>query len=138
MHRAAIHLLLVCLAASVSGCEQKEPLGRIQGRVTFQGAPVTEGLIVFNNAQKGVFMTAVLNTDGSYVVTSATGPGLPLGEYRVMVTPPVDEAILGPNFEPPAPKPFPNIPQRYRDVNTSGLALKVAKGENVFDVDMKP
>jgi hypothetical protein len=129
---------LASLIASIGGCNESEPLGRIRGRVTFQGAPVTEGLIVFNNAQKGVFMTAVLNNDGSYVVTSGTGPGLPLGEYRVMVTPPVDEAILGPNFEPPPPKPFPNIPQRYRDVNTSGLALKVAEGENVFDVDMKP
>ena len=83
-------------------------------------------------------MTAVLNKDGSYVVTSAAGPGLPLGEYRVMVTPPVDEAILGPNFEPPPIKPFPNIPQRYRDVKTSGLSLDVKEGDNPFDVEMKP
>ena len=99
---------------------------------------MTEGLVVFSNAQKGVFMTAVVNKDGTYLVTSAAGPGLPLGQYRVIVTPPVDEAKLGPNFEPPPLKPYPNIPTRYRDAKTSGLSLEVIEGDNVLDVNMTP
>jgi hypothetical protein len=123
---------------SAHGCERPEPLGRIRGKVTFQDAPVTEGLIVFSNAKKGVFMTAALNKDGTYVVTSAAGKGLPLGHYQVMITPPIDEPKLGPNFEPPPIKPFPNIPARYRDVKTSDLALDVKEGDNVLDANMKP
>ena len=138
MRRIGKALLLGLASLSIAGCERGEELGKIRGRVTFQGAPVTEGLVVFSNAQKGIFMTAVLNVDGSYVVTSARGRGLPLGQYRVFVTPPIDEPKLGPNFEPPPIKPFPNIPQRYRDVKTSELTLEVKQGENVFDIEMKP
>jgi hypothetical protein len=138
MRRAASALYFFVAVISTAGCERAEPLGRIHGRVTFQGAPVTEGLIVFNNTQKGVFMTAPLNKDGSYVVTSAAGLGLPLGQYRVMIAPPMDEPILGPNFEPPPIKPYPNIPTRFRDVKTSNLSLEVKEGDNVLDTDMKP
>jgi hypothetical protein len=138
VRRAGKALVLISVAVSAFGCNRAEPLGRIRGRVTFLGAPVTEGLVVFNNAQKGIFMTAALNKDGTYVVTSAAGRGLPLGQYRVTVAPPIEEAVLGPNFEPPPVKPYPNIPDRFRDVKTSDLSLEVKEGENVLNIDMKP
>ena len=131
-------LVLVLTVTVLAGCKQLEPIGRIRGRVTFQGKPVTEGLVVFSNTQKGVFMTAAIDKDRNYVVTSAAGPGIPLGQYQVTVTPPIDEPKLGPNFEPPPIKSFPNIPGRYRDVKTSDLSLEVKEGDNLFNVQMKP
>jgi hypothetical protein len=138
VHRVSKSFLAIVSVTAVIGCQRGEPLGKIHGKVTFQGNPVTEGLVLFSNAQKGVYMTAALNKDGIYVVTSAAGPGIPLGNYQVTVVPPVDEPKLGPNFEPPPVKQFPNIPTKYRDAKTSHLSLEVNKGDNVFDIDMTP
>ena len=112
-------------------------LGRISGKVTCQGQPVSEGLILFRNKPKGVYMTAELQPDGTYVVRRASGEGLPPGTYDVMINPPLQDAPMGPALEPPKIKPYPNIPQKYRSYETSGLSVTVAEGENPFDVDMQ-
>ena len=132
---AAMALLAVAVLA---GCGRGEVLGRITGKVTFQGQPVSEGVILFRNKQKAIYMTADLKPDGTYVVRRASGEGLPPGDYEVMIQPPLEDAPMGPALEPPKIKPYPNIPQKYRSYESSGLSVTVHEGENPFDVDMKP
>ena len=128
---------LILSAILLGGCGPSEKLGRIGGTVTFQGKPVSKGMVLFSCIDKGVNMTAQLKEDGSYEIIMAKGAGLPLGTYKVCVSPPpVFHAIGKP--APAQPPPCPNIPPKYRNYNTSGLAVEVKDGENTFDIEMKP
>ena len=133
---AAVGLLAaICL----SGCRAREPRGRIFGKITYRGAAVKEGLVLFSNAAKGVYMTAKLQPDGSYIVLTAKGAGLPLGKYQIAFAPPLLEAPTGVFSKKPVQFPTcPNIPAKYRNPNSSGLSLEVRAGDNPFDVDMQP
>jgi len=136
MHRISFLLPVVCLL--LSGCGSGEVRGRVAGKVTFQGQPVSEGIVVFANDQQGVHMTADLKSDGSYQILTAKGAGLPLGTYAVSVCPPLPNVVTGVFGKPPVKKPYPNIPAKYRSPKTSGLTLTVAQGENAFDINMTP
>lgn len=132
---------LVVLSTVATGCNRSEPLGRVYGQVTFQGEPVTAGLLVFSNHQKGVHMTAELGSDGSYELQTAGGFGLPLGTYKVAVNTPIPEPpVYGAPNSIPANKPransYVNIPEKYQDFETSGLSITVEKGDNQFDIEM--
>lgn len=134
-----IGVVVLLLAVLPAGCRRGEVLGRVYGKVTFQGKPVTEGVVLFDNWEKGVHMTAELDGQGAYEVEMAKGFGLPLGQYEVSVNPPLaDTPPVGPILTPPKFREFPNIPKKYRDPKTSGLVLTVKEGDNPFDIDMRP
>jgi len=128
----------VLLACAVPGCRRGEVLGKVSGRVTFRGEPVSEGVIVFANEEKGVWMTAEIGPDGTYEVEMAKGFGLPLGTYQVWITPPLVDHPVGPIGTPPPENPPPNIPPKYYDMDKSILSLTVEAGENKYSPDMKP
>jgi hypothetical protein len=130
-------IALGCLLATL-GCNRGEPLGQVSGRVTYQGQPVTEGIVVFANPTLGVHRASKLGADGRYEVFTNGRPGLPLGSYQVSVAPPVDELVIGPINTPPKPREYANLPKKYRSPATSGLTLEVKSGENPFDVLMMP
>lgn len=130
-------MVLAVLAMVAPGCQEQEQLGRVYGRVTFQGEPITEGILVFSNAQQGIHMTADLAPDGTYELQNAGGFGLPLGTYQVAVNPPIPEPpVMGAPSPPPKPKSFTDIPPKFRELDTSGLSITVVEGENRFDIDM--
>lgn len=130
--------ILGCVALAAVGCGRGEVLGKVSGQVKFRGRPVTEGVIVFSNAEKGVHITADLNREGRYIVEMAKGYGLPLGDYQVTINPPLpDTPPVGP-IPKVKVKEYPDIPVKYRRAETSGLTLTVQAGENPFDVDLRP
>jgi hypothetical protein len=129
-------LLVLAAAIVISGCSSEEPRGRIAGRVTCQGKPLTEGRVVFINTEKGVSMTARIQPDGTYEVMTAKGAGLPLGEYRVAVCPPPPDATVGVFVKPANAGSHAGIPRKFRDVKTSGLTLTVHDGDNTLDIHM--
>lgn len=133
-------LLLIAVATLAwGGCRRGEVLGPVTGKVTFQGEPVTEGVMIFSNPKKGVYMTAPLDENGVYEVEMAHGYGLPLGTYQVAISPPEpDVPPVGPIDKPPEIKEYPNIPLRYRRPETSGLELTVERKGNSLDVHMEP
>ena len=129
--------LLVISLFAATGCKQEEKLGRIGGKVSFQGQPVSEGIVLFSCVAKGVNMTAPLKEDGSYEVIMAKGAGLPLGEYKVSVSPPQPFYQIG-QKAPQQPKQYPNIPAKYRNFQTSGLSVNIIDGDNPFNIEMTP
>lgn len=129
-------LVSLLVAAFTLGCSQKEKLGAVSGKVTFKGQPLTEGVVIFTNAAKGIHMTAKLDEQGCYKVVMAKGEGLPPGDYQVSVNPPTVEVPMGP-ARTAAPMPvYPNIPMKYRNSKTSGLKLTVTEEGNTLDIDM--
>lgn len=135
MHSVRTILVIAVIVGHCSSCGQSEPLARVTGKVTFEGNPVREGLVVFNNEQLGVYMTAPI-LDGEYEIITARGKGVPPGEYRVAVAPPMVDHPVGPILEPPKPVEYADIPRRYHDVSTSGFTAGLQDGDNVVDLAM--
>src|SRR4051812_46891861 len=95
------------LAAGLAGCSRGPATGTVQGKVTFKGAPVTEGTVTLLNPKEGGTHEAQLQKDGTYTV-----PGkVVVGEYLVTITPLMHIVDTDPGKSPPAPveKPAPNI-----------------------------
>ena len=78
-HRLLILVAFLCLC----GCGSSAPVGEVAGKVTFKRKPVSEGRVTFQNLQTGAADEAELNSDGTYAMKSP----LPVGEYKVMVSP---------------------------------------------------
>ena len=131
--------ILAIWMVGLVGCGKDKMIGRVFGKVTFQGQPVSEGLILFVDREQGIHMSAKIGPDGSYELKLAEDYGLPVGTYRVLVTPPL---IEGSEIGPLGPRPktviYDNLPTKYRNQQTSGLSLIVKEGDNPFDVDMTP
>jgi hypothetical protein len=131
-------LLMAVFGFALSGCGSGEVRGRISGKVTFQGQPLSEGLVFFGNDDKGIHMSGDVKPDGTYEIITAKGAGLPLGTYHVRVRPPLEPLPTGVMRVAPKPKKYANIPEKYREFETSGLTLTVKDGDNPFDISMKP
>ena len=110
----------------------------MSGKVTFQGEPVSEGLVLVANEQKGIYLTTELRADGSFEVITAKGFGLSPGTYQFAITPPRVEFPNDPTQPLPDFGEFPNIPDKYRDVETSNLTFAIKEGENPLVIDMTP
>ena len=88
-HYRFLLFALMVLGLASSGCNPDDEIrGRIGGKVTFQGEPVPEGLVLFHCHDTGINMNAKIKPDGTYEVIRAKGAGLPLGDYWVRVCPP--------------------------------------------------
>src|SRR5437773_564693 len=80
---------ILLLVFGVSGCGGG--LSPVRGTVTLEdGKPLTKGLIVAERAEGGAPITArgQVHTDGSFELsTHKLGDGVPLGKYRVLISP---------------------------------------------------
>ncbi len=127
--------LLVCM--SLGGCGSSasdKETGTVSGTVVSDGKPVTEGLVSFSIAAKGVGALADLDANGAFKFESP----LPVGEYVVTISPPRPDPNLGPKeMTPIDPKDYPNIPKKYHSDKTSGLTAKVVTGENKIELNME-
>ena len=126
--------VFVGVAMSAVGCSPREPIATLSGNVTFEGEPLADGLLVLSNEVIGVYITAEI-IQGKFEVSTAK-QGVPPGEYRVAITPPIVDHPIGPIEERPHAVKFLQIPERYRDEQTSGFAITLEDGKNTRDFAM--
>ena len=139
MPRIRVNLCFTCGFAlafvSVTGCGPSDPLARytVTGKVAYQGQPVEEGTITFEDPTAGQVNSSPLGAGGAYSVE------LPAGDFQVSVSPPLVETKAGPDSPGDmAPKKVANIPKKYWVQETSGLSAKVERDKKLFDFDLKP
>jgi hypothetical protein len=125
--------LLLAVALLVTGCGREA--GRIVGRVTYKGAPLTSGSVMIHAADGNQY-GASLAPDGNYRVD-----GVPPGPARVTVhsQPPKPPGLLGKDLYRPAGREashFTPIPVRYTRADESGIACVVKAGEQRCDMDL--
>jgi hypothetical protein len=135
MRRAPGWLLGLALATFSAGCEsEKQPEGKVFGKVTFRGQPVTEGTISFHNEAAGFGAEALLEADGSYRLPT----GLAVGEYKVSVFPPLVINSSDPRTPPVTEyKKVNNIPGKYHIPATSPLTATIQEGDNPREFDLQ-
>jgi len=115
-------LVPTCLLAGCSA--EPVPLAPVKGKVTYRGAPLTSGMIVFapdeNRGSQGPLAQAEIQGDGSYVLKTGEELGVKPGFYRVTVAA-VEVLPPGQGFS----RPRSLLPDRYRDPRLSGLVCEV-------------
>jgi hypothetical protein len=125
--------LLVCLplAALIAlpGCGGA-PEGTVDGKVTYKGAPLTSGVVNFHSPDKGHGATANLDSGGAFKLSAP----LPVGSYKVFVTPPVPKQL--PPGTPPEKVEFPVLPPKLQDPVQTPVSQEVKAGPNTFTIDL--
>ena len=147
------YLVLFASAAVLSGCggdPSKPKLGRVSGTVTYNGKPVTRGVVSFvpiggPGATTGQSAAGEINSGGSYTLTTFDpGDGAVLGEHNVLVQSREENpALEGKGMPIPDAKGQVNIPQakslvpeKYATTEKSPLKFTVKEGSNVINIEL--
>jgi hypothetical protein len=147
-------LVATAALAFVFGCggdPNKPKLGRVSGKVTYNGKPVTEGVVSFvpdsgPGSQTGQSATGEIGPDGSYTLTTfENNDGAVLGEHKVLVQArEEDPALKGGgmpipdaqgNFKIKPPKYL--VPKKYETADQTPLRYTVKEGSNTYDIELK-
>jgi hypothetical protein len=138
--RPALSLLALLVLLGAAGCSSN---GSVTGKVTYKGAPLGSGTVVFIGPKASA--TADLDAEGNYTILKA-----PLGAVRVTVEtmPPPSGSGGGGKDKPvamamdasggpstPQGKYVP-IPAKYKDPSTSGLTYTVVSGKQTHDIPL--
>lgn len=124
----------------LSGCgSSTPPLAPATGTVAYGGQPLSSGMIVFTpdpaKGSTGPSATALIQSDGSFVLHTGETPGAPAGWHRVTVV-----CIAAPEVELGSTGyavPVSLIPEKYRSADLSGLSREVRMGEkNEFNLNL--
>lgn len=118
------------LLISMIGCGPAAiPTSSITGKVLLKGKTVAVGVVSLESSETGYASSRKLESDGTFHIQE-----IPLGTYKVTVSPP-SPPLPGPPM-PNAPKPSPvvgnapKIPEKYFTPSKSGLTVTVHAGEN--------
>lgn len=137
-------IFLLPALLSLCGCGSTEPRGTATGKVTMNGTPLQEGTISFENQAKGIALSGQIRPDGSFQLASHKGAGLPVGSYKIAISPAAmlqsaDEIpLVGKNPKPPKDVSKSPIPEKYRKSSSSGLTAEVREGTNPpFEFELK-
>lgn len=100
-------LLLTPLVLFITSCNQDKPkLVKVNGKITFNGQPLTAGSINFHPASTNTFTkdnpSSILQEDGSFTMkTFPYGNGVSPGEYKITLAPQLASRISLPNLAYP-------------------------------------
>lgn len=134
--------LLGAAASALAGCGPADGIYPARGTVSFSdGTKVPGGKVEFTSVDKQITAVGNIGRDGAFTLsTNERNDGAPLGKLKVAVLAPDvgppeddDEDITGGDLPP---VPAVDIPERYQNVETSGLEFEVTadSDKNVFDI----
>ena len=124
-----MRLLIMTALSLLCGCNHAVPLGTASGIVTLHGKPMTTGTITFTRTDGAATYISDIDASGSFRFEVAAGKGLPVGDYKVSISPyrPTKPSLeyVDPDMTERA---YPNVPPRYQDPEKSGFTAKVEPG----------
>ncbi|NUQ63314.1 MAG: carboxypeptidase regulatory-like domain-containing protein [Pirellulales bacterium] len=131
MNRMGLILLVVLLAATMSGCGPAgvdRDLGQVTGTITLDGKPLSGASVQFLPKGEGATATGRTDAAGKYELWyTGDVKGAALGSHTVRIETP-------PNPEPGAMEPPPQLPAKYNTEST--LTADVKSGENTFNFEL--
>jgi hypothetical protein len=137
MAQCGWQLRFLCGTAAlvVAGCSHSGFESSVTGNVTLDGKVLGQGGVVFAlEAGGGNPSAGTIGRDGNYVLKTANAPGLNSGKYRVSVN-----ALDTPNPPPGVRDTTPPkqlVPEKYTNLDTSGLECDVKPGSNTFNIPL--
>jgi hypothetical protein len=142
--RITIPILLYALLG-LTGCgggSTDLPTGRVSGKVSHNGQPVTGGTVTFAPLKSGVAgggmvgkpASGPISSDGSFSLTTySPGDGAVVGKHTVGYSAPaveIDEAMHTENSKPPV-SPYAGLVPKIKEV-------EVKPGSNTIDIELVP
>jgi len=100
-------LFTLAVVFFITACNQDKPkLVKVNGKITFNGQPLTAGSINFHPASTNTFTkdnpSSILQEDGSFnMKTFPYGDGVSPGEYKITLAPQLASRISLPNVAYP-------------------------------------
>ena len=149
--RKAMLICCVALLPIACGCGggPAGPHGKVHGKVTHQGQPVTAGSVIsFIPESGGAAASGTLGADGSYELRSMNGNLVPAGKYKVLVTPPPppeqspEEAMKAAmekaknKEQGKGPAGDPTIPEKYGNSLQTPASYEVKEGDNEYNLEL--
>ena len=125
--------------------------GQVSGTVTLDDQPLQKGCQVLFMAAKGGYTAAGAVEDGGRytLVYDGSSKGLPVGDYMVQVSPPVDTSSENTAQDPAAmaakmqlgadagaAEDTGPVPAKYKSTSTSELTFTVKEGQNTADLKL--
>lgn len=152
-----VALGLLATSVGCGGGRVDIPLGKVRGKVVYNGKPMTAGTVTFTpitgkGAEGGHVATGEIESDGTYVLTTFdTGDGAILGQHAATVVAReggsgslkdlnAPKGSEGPGMQSVRPRyvlPKLLTPSRYSSPQTTPLKYTVREGANVFDLELK-
>src|SRR5262245_29574458 len=121
----AVLIAVACVASTGCGPKRAVRADRavVSGTVTYQGKPVTGGVITFTGAN-GDTEQGMLRDTGAFYVENA-----PVGENKVTVDPEQIKPELGSRYI--------KLPAKYLKPETTDVTVKVEAGTNKADITLQ-
>ncbi|MCC6493071.1 MAG: hypothetical protein IT424_08615 [Pirellulales bacterium] len=120
-------LLTVVLLA---GCDSGPATYDVSGKITYQGEPVTSGLINFR-ADGQPLRGGGIQADGTYQFN------LPAGAYQVRIDTPPALPAGWKEGDPPAKMGPRQVPEKFGSFETSGLTATVDENTETINFDLQ-
>ncbi len=129
--------------AGCGGVAGRPPLGRVSGKVTYNGQPVTTGSVIFTPSKSdngGHIATGPIGSDGSYSLTTFdTGDGAVIGQHVVTVE--SREKMSGPPMDKQGRityKPSKmTVPDKYTNPEKTPFRYTVEPSGNTINLELK-
>ncbi len=136
---AALCLAVLALAGCGASGANK---GRVTGKVTANGQPVTGGQLTFSPAA-GVEGAAPalgpIESDGTFVLsTDRAGDGAAIGKHTVSYVPPNPEGSEKDGWDGSGPEPPPSKPSPFAGLVVKDSEVEVKSGSNELTIELVP
>lgn len=133
--RAFLGLFLVTCVLMLSGCGNgQKSVTKVSGKVTFDGKPVTGGVITFapiGSADAGKPASGSVKSDGTFTLTTYTdGDGVVPGKHSVTFTPPAPEVKERPDGHSVT------VPGAFDDLRPVQAEVEVKEGNGEVTIEL--
>lgn len=126
-----LSLLLAFLPGCGGGGKEIGPTGEVEGKVTLDGEPYSEGSVAFYDKSTGNTGGGELASGGTFKFTTP----VPVGSYQVSFTMPAAPPPDDPTVDAAA-NANDDLHQSYRSGDTSGITADVKEGTNTFTFEL--
>jgi hypothetical protein len=118
---------------SLVGCGGNSNIGKVTGKVTLDGQPVSDATVVFSPTKGGSPSNARTDSQGVYTLSyTRSEKGAEIGQHQVRIT---TFQHADADSEPPILAVPEKIPAKYN--SQSELKVNVESGDNTHDFELK-
>jgi hypothetical protein len=126
-------ILLAAFAAT--GCGPRYKVGRVTGKVTFNGQPLPGALVLFTPVEGGSPSAGRTDESGTYtLVYTKKVQGAEIGQHVVTIS---THQSGDSDANPPVPEVPEKVPLKYRE-GPDLPKVEVKRGSNTIDFNLEP